>query len=109
MTNTAFTVNGTAVYETGVSLTNLNVGDLVLGTPEPGRAARTLHEVTEPYGKHKVPFEEPPSWFERTFLAGSKQTGVLVQTVGAGTPAMFVEETTPVIDRVTGWIGDEWA
>lgn len=105
MANRASTVNGIADFEPGVPLTTLKVGDLILGHPEEGQPTRTLHEVTDVFGKHRVPFEGRPGWLERTFLAGSRRVGVLVRTAGPEVPAMFVQESTPVVDRVTGWVG----
>lgn len=104
---TAPTIRGTAVLDQDCPLADLEVGDLVLGLPTDDLPVRTLHRVTAALGQHRVPFEEPPSWVERTFLAGSKVDGILVEGIhddGApGTPALFALETTPVLDRVMAW------
>ncbi len=100
--STASTIDGTVAFEPDVPLPELQAGDYVLGLPEPDKTDRTLHLVVQAFGEHKVPFEEPPSWFRRTFLAGRRYPGVLVRTVGPDTLAMFVQESTPTVDRVTG-------
>lgn len=104
---TALTIRGTAALETDVPLADLNAGDLVLGLPTDDLPFRTLHRVTEPLGRHKVPFEDQPTWLERAFLAGPRVDGILVEGVRddgqPGTPALFALDTTPVLDRVTGW------
>lgn len=104
---TASTIRGTVTVEPDVALTDLNVGDLVLGTPNSDTAPlRTLHRVVKPFGKHHVPMEGPASRLER-FVARLErgELGVVVELVSDNRYdepdlAMFVAESTPTLDRV---------
>ncbi len=107
MTTTASTIRGTVTVEPDVALSDLNVGDLVLGTPNSDTAPlRTLHRVVKPFGKHHVPVEGPTSRLER-FVARLErgELGVVVERISdypGSEPdlAMFVADSTPVLDRV---------
>lgn len=109
MIDTALTIRGTATIERDVALSDLRVGDLVLGTPSPDTAPlRTLHRVTEAYGKHRIPIEAPSSPLERLASRFERgHLGVVVELVeaepsnGGGCLAMFTEASTPTLDRAT--------
>lgn len=103
----ALTWDGYVDIETGIPLEQLEVGDTVLGLPDPEYPAqpRNAYRVTATLGQHHVPTEDPTA-LERLLtklgaerlVAGAKVEGVLVQ--GAHSPAMFAIEDTPRVDRV---------
>ncbi len=108
-TNTAPTVRGTATIEPGVSLTDLNVGDLILGAPTPDLPVRTLHRVIRPYGRYRIPLEQPATRVERILsLLQRRHPGILVDLVldedlpdDGPFRAMFTDRWSPTVDRVT--------
>jgi hypothetical protein len=108
---TAATIYGTATIQAAVPLADLNIGELVLGTPSEDLPYRTLHRVTAPLGVHRVPAEELDSLLDRALdhvlRPGDRERGVLVDSLCGGnatTPAMFTEEHTPTLDRVVGGV-----
>ncbi len=104
---TASTIRGTVTVEPDVALSDLNVGDLVLGTPDSDTAPlRTLHRVVTAFGKHRIPPEAPSTRLERFVLRLERgELGVVVERISdqpSGEPdlAMFVADHTPTLDRV---------
>jgi hypothetical protein len=107
MTQTVLTYDGDVTVETGIPLEQLQLGDTVLGRPDPDdpSAPRTTHVVTATFGKHHVPCEDP-SRLEQFLIkaglqwtiAGGRMEGVL--TEGKYGPGLFALDPTPVLDRV---------
>lgn len=105
--STALTFEGYVDIEPDVPVADLQVGDTVLGIPDPAHpdAPRTTHVVTVALGQHHVPTEDP-AWLERLLIggpferliAGARVDGILVN--GTYGPGLFATETTPVLDRV---------
>lgn len=105
---TATTYHGQVTIETAVPLTDLHLGDFVLGTDTDELPFRTLHQVTAELGMHHVPVEgnEPLSLLDRVIrLFSRKIAGVLVDGINgdedAGAdPGLFALATTPTLDRL---------
>lgn len=108
----ALTAEGYVDIEVGVPLQELKVGDTVLGlqSPDDPTEPRCKHVVTDAFGWHYVPTEDPTVvekflrfvGLERVF-AGDKREGVLVGECEGNWEdgaALFDIEATPVLDRV---------
>jgi hypothetical protein len=106
MTYTVNTNRGVVQVEPDVPLSDLVVGDMVVSMLD-DVPVRTVYRVTHRLGNHRVPAESVTR-IERVLDAvlrfGDRMNGVLVENRdpegGDPTPALFAQETTPVLDRV---------